>query len=55
MTVTELIAELKRIVKVHPLVKDGVVEARTLTGRRSHHVVVRLKDDHILLIEGDRA
>lgn len=54
MTVSELIKELRAIVIVHPEVKDFTVEARTLEGRMSGLVTVRLmtKTGRVILIEG---
>ena len=54
MTLSELLIELRDIVLVHPDAAQAVVEARTKTGRKSNHPVIRLKD-HVILIEGEKA
>ena len=52
MTINELIEELEIIQEVHP--EAQVMEARTVLGKKSNHVALRLKD-HIILIEGIKA
>lgn len=50
MTLSELVKELKGIIKVHPEAGDETVEGRTVMGRKGNNVVVRMTD-RIVLIE----
>lgn len=51
MSVDELIKQLRMIKKVHP--EAQVVESRTILGRKTGRVVIRLRHNTIL-IEGDK-
>lgn len=49
MSVSELIKFLQALQKVHP--EAEVVEARTILGRPSHQIDVRVRD-HVVVIQG---
>jgi hypothetical protein len=53
MSLEELILELLKIKEAHPRAAEATVQSRTLLGKKSNHVAVRLRhEDHLVLIEG---